>query len=61
MNFDMKRELELFAGWAIAAIAWFASHFNAIVGGLIGVVALCVWCLKLRREWKHRNDKPEND
>ena len=60
MNFDMKREFELLLGWAIAAIAWLASHFNAVIGGLIGIVALAVWLLKLRREWRHRDDEPKD-
>ena len=57
----MKRELELFLGWCAASATWIVSHYNAIIGGLIGTVALAVWLLKLRREWKHRNDEPDDE
>ena len=57
----MKRELELFMGWLAASITWIVSHYNAIVGAAIGTVALSVWILKLRREWRHRDDKPDKD
>lgn len=56
----MKRECELILGWMAASLTWILSHYNAIIGALIGTVALAVWLLKLRREWKHRNDTPED-
>ena len=57
----LEREIELAAGLTWAAATWIAGHYTAIVGGLVGTVALAVWLLKLRREWIHRNDPPSNN
>jgi len=57
----MKRELELAFGAALAAAAWFINHYVAIMGAILVTISVLVWALKLRREWKHRNDKPDND
>jgi len=56
----LEREIELAAGLTWAAATWIAGYYTAIVGGLVGTVALAVWLLKLRREWIHRNDPPSD-
>jgi hypothetical protein len=57
----MKRELELFFAGLLAALSWFINHYVAIMGAILVTISVFVWALKLRREWKHRNDQPEND
>jgi hypothetical protein len=57
----LERELELAAGLAWAGATWIAGHYTAILSGAIGTVALAVWLLKLRREWLHRDDPPEDE
>jgi len=47
---------------AAGSLATFvASHFNEFLGSAVGLVSLAVMLLRLRREWKHRNDAPPND
>lgn len=43
-------------GFVMTAVTWTVSHFNEIVGACIGVTSLAVMIIRLRREWKHRND-----
>ena len=57
----MKREMELFFAGLLAVISWFINHYVAIMGAILVTISVLVWALKLRREWKHRNDKPDND
>jgi hypothetical protein len=56
---NMKRDTEAIMGLTTAAISYAVTHWNAIAGGLIALLALGVWALKFRREWNHRNDPPE--
>lgn len=55
-----KNEIECAAGVLCATLTWVIGHYNLIVGGLVGTTALAVWLLKLRREWKHRDDPPQD-
>ena len=44
---------------AAGSVATFvASHFNEFLGSCVGLVSLAVMLLRLRREWKHRNEPP---
>jgi hypothetical protein len=56
----MKNLTVLAAGTLSTAGTWLIAHYDAIVGGLVGTVALVVWLLKLRREWQHRNEPPQD-
>ncbi len=57
---EMKNLTVLAAGTLSTAGTWLIAHYDAIVGGLVGTVALVVWLLKLRREWQHRNEPPQD-
>jgi hypothetical protein len=56
----MKNDHDVVFGFLTSAITFIVSHFNAIIGGCIGVISLGIMLLRLRREWKHRNDPPES-
>lgn len=52
----MHRHTDVAFGFTMTAVTWIASHFNEIVGALIGVTSLAVMIIRLRKEWKHRNE-----
>lgn len=43
-------------GFMLTAATWVADHFNAFVGGCVGVASLILMVLKIRHAWRHRND-----
>ena|GEM_PF-6837398 len=48
-------------GWMGFALTFLANHFSATIGGMVGIVTLAVMTLRLRREWRHRNNPPPKD
>ncbi len=47
-------------GTVAAIFTYAAGHFNEILAAVVGLVSLCVMLLRLRREWKHRDDPPDD-
>ena len=49
---------DVMLGAAGSVATFVASHFNEFLGSCVGLVSLAVMLLRLRREWKHRNEPP---
>lgn len=55
------KHTDILFGWIATAATFVASHFNAALGATIGLLTLGVMILRFRREWKHRDDEPDNE
>ena len=41
--------------------SFITSHFNELIGAAVGIVTLLVMSLRLRREWRNRNQRPPDN
>ena len=57
---NMKHALEVI--WAVSACAatWLIGHWSPFMAGITITTAALIGVLRLRREWKHRNDPPKD-
>lgn len=53
----MNRHIDTILGMFGAILTFIVSHFNELIGAAVGLVSLGVMLLRLRREWRMRNEK----
>lgn len=52
----MKRNFDLLFGAAGSGGALWLTHINVCLGIMVATVTLAIMLIRLRKEWKHRND-----
>ena len=56
-----KDNVEVVIAFVVACFSWVIDHYTAIMGAVLVTISVACYALKLRREWRARNQKPDND
>ena len=52
------KNTDIIVGAAGTGVTFGLGFVNVFLGCVAGVLTVTILCLKLRREWRHRNDPP---